>query len=79
MNKYTEKILNDSFLNYKIFYIISAISFVMALISVYYMALYDMRYDYMLLLAAENCIMSSFGLFSLGLSMFYAVGKIKKE
>ncbi len=79
MRKSVEKILNDNLLNYKIFYIISAISFVMALVSVCYMALYDIKCDYVLLLTAENCLLSSFGLFSLGLSMFYVIGEIKKE
>ncbi|MBQ2881966.1 MAG: hypothetical protein IJE40_06825 [Clostridia bacterium] len=79
MKKYIDTILNDNFLNYKVFYILSAISFAMAIISVFYLVLYVTKCDYMLLLTAESCILSSFGLLSMGLSMFYIVGEIQKK
>jgi len=79
MRKYIDNILNDNFLDYKVFYILSFISFVMALISVCYLALYDMKCDYMLLLTAESCILSAFGFLSMGLSLFYIVGEIQKK
>ena len=79
MKRFIDNILNDNFLNYKVFYLLSAISFAMAIISVYYMVLYNIKYDYRLLLAAESCILSSFGLLGMGLSMFYIVREIQRK
>ena len=79
MNKFLNKILNDKFLNYKAFYVLYTISFFMAIASIFYMYLYDAKCDYMLFLSAESCVLSAFGLFSMGISLFYILSEIKKD
>ena len=79
MNKLIDKILLDSRINYKVFYILSFISFVMALFAIMYTYLYGIKFDYVLLLSAESCVLSSFGLLSMGISLFYILGIIQKD
>ena len=79
MNRFLDKILSDRRINYKAFYVLSLIYFIMALFAIMYTHLYGIKFDYILLLSAESCVLSSFGLLSMGISLFYILGIIQKD